>query len=172
MLHVDNRLLVNEVAKRREKKAEIDAEQRARETAKAKSQQAETTPSDGGQTAPADGHVLSTSSVGWGTQPTASAEATSGGTAAPPTAAGSAAPLPESLIAPQQRDLSECYSYERQLVQLVVRYGERRMFEGATDEEGNELPPLSVIDYITSELQQDELTFHNETHRRILAEAA
>ena len=171
MLHVDNRLLVNEVAKRREKKAEIDAEQRAREAAKAKSQQAETTPSDGGQTAPADGHVLSTSSVGWGTQPTASAEATSGGTAAPPTAAGSAAPLPESLIAPQQRDLSECYSYERQLVQLVVRYGERRMFEGATDEEGNELPPLSVIDYITSELQQDELTFHNETHRRILAEA-
>ena len=171
MLHVDNRLLVNEVAKRREKKAEIDAEQRAREAAKAKSQQTETTPSDGGQTAPADGHVLSTSSVGWGTQPTASAEATSGGTTAPPTAAGSAAPLPESLIVPQQRDLSECYSYERQLVQLVVRYGERKMFEGLTDEEGNELPSLSVTDYITSELQQDELTFHNETHRRILAEA-
>lgn len=172
MLHVDNRLLVSEVAKRREKKAELDAEQRAREAAKAKNAQVEVAQVNAGQVAPADGAPVAASPIGWGTQPATSGEMKSGEAAPVPSEAGSAPHIPESLITTQQRDQSEFYSYERQLIQLVVRYGERKMFEGVTDEEGNELPSLSVTDYIAGELQQDELAFHNEIHRRILAEAA
>lgn len=172
MLHVDNRLLVSEVAKRREKKAELDAEQRAREAAKAKNAQVEVAQVNAGQVAPADGAPVAESHIGWGTQPATSGEMKSGEVAPVPSEAGSAPHIPESLITTQQRDQSEFYSYERQLIQLVVRYGERKMFEGVTDEEGNELPSLSVTDYIAGELQQDELAFHNEIHRRILAEAA
>ncbi|MGN0258714.1 MAG: DNA primase [Bacteroides sp.] len=181
MLGVDNRLLVSEVAKRREKKAEMDAEQRAREAAKAQNPQSTLT---GGT----QQENVTTNDVPAGTIAENPVSANQGGVAlANPDGQsainvgdeasfsenfGQISPLPESLITVQQRNQSEFYRYERQLIQLVVRYGERRMFEGMTDEEGCELPPLSVIDYIISELQQDELTFHNEIHRRILGEAA
>lgn len=179
MLGVDNRLLVSEVAKRREKKAEMDAEQRAREAAKAQNQQAGLTgdnqqggttmggvPADTATERPATLNQGGASAVVPGSQDAV-------GEANPLVdSLGQFAPSSESLITIQQRNQSEFYRYERQLIQLVVRYGERKMFEGMTDEEGNELPSLSVIDYIVSELQQDELTFHNEIHRRILGEAA
>lgn len=181
MLGVDNRLLVSEVAKRREKKAEMDAEQRAREAAKAQNQQAGLTGDNqqGGTTTgdvPADTATERTamsSQGGASSVVPGSQDAVTVGEANPLVdSLGQFAPSSESLITIQQRNQSEFYRYERQLIQLVVRYGERKMFEGMTDEEGNELPPLSVIDYIVSELQQDELTFHNEIHRRILGEAA
>lgn len=181
MLGVDNRLLVSEVAKRREKKAEMDAEQRAREAAKAQNQQAGLTGDNqqGGTTTgdvPADTateRIAMLSQGGASSVVPGSQDAVAVGEANPLVdSLGQVAPSSESLITIQQRNQSEFYRYERQLIQLVVRYGERKMFEGMTDEEGNELPPLSVIDYIVSELQQDELTFHNEIHRRILGEAA
>ncbi len=38
--------------------------------------------------------------------------------------------------------------------------------------ENGEETPLTVIEYITADLEQDELRFHNPLHRKILAEAA
>ena len=40
-----------------------------------------------------------------------------------------------------------------------------------TDEEGNERP-VTVIEYVIADLQQDDLSFHNPLHRQILTEAA
>ena len=40
-----------------------------------------------------------------------------------------------------------------------------------TNEEGQEIP-VSVIEYVVSDLKQDELSFHNPLHRQILTEAA
>lgn len=182
MLGVDNRLLVNEVAKRREKKAEQDAEQRAREAVKAQNRQSDS----------AEGNPPGSVTMDY--------DASLGRSEGRPDAVSQVVPIPVgdenrsavvvdeaaslgdkinpvsflsgSIISVQQRNQSEFYRYERQLIQLVVRYGERKMFEGMIDGEGNEMPALSVIDYIISELRQDELTFHNEIHSRILSEAA
>ena len=52
---------------------------------------------------------------------------------------------------------------------MVVRYGERIMCN-VEDEEGNERP-LSVIEYVQSDLQEDDLAFHSPLHRRLLDEA-
>ncbi len=76
----------------------------------------------------------------------------------------------ESFIPASVGDQTEFFIYERQLIQVVVRYGEQIMLI-ETDEETGEERPVSVIDYIASELHQDELQFHNLLHRRILAEA-
>lgn len=169
MLGVDNRLLVSEVAKRREKKAEQDAEQKEREAAKAQHQQA----APSGETLQGEGSASGEPAPsGMLTAPLASANQ-GGASALPSDNQAAVAPAShDSLVSVQQREQSEFYRYERQLIQLVVRYGERKMFEGMTDEAGNEMPPVSVIDYIVGELQQDELSFHNEIHRRILSEAA
>jgi DNA primase len=48
------------------------------------------------------------------------------------------------------------YKYERLIMQLVVRYGEKTMCE-LTDEEGN-VTPVSVIDFVSSTLEQDDMS--------------
>lgn len=53
---------------------------------------------------------------------------------------------------------------------MVVRYGEKVMCN-VTDEEGKEIP-ITVTEYITNDLKEDELAFHNPLHRQILSEAA
>ena len=53
---------------------------------------------------------------------------------------------------------------------MIVRYGEKVMCN-VTNEEGQEIP-VSVIEYVVSDLKQDELSFHNPLHRQILTEAA
>ena len=54
-------------------------------------------------------------------------------------------------------------------MEILVRYGEKIMCN-VTDDEGNERG-LTVIEYIASDLQTDDLQFHNPIHRQILAEA-
>ncbi|KAA6331554.1 DNA primase, partial [termite gut metagenome] len=52
----------------------------------------------------------------------------------------------------------------------LVRHGEKMMCY-MENEEG-EKTPISVITYIVNELQQDDLSFHNPLHQRVLTEAA
>lgn len=147
LLHVEDRLLVNEVAKRRERQAEQRAEQRERERRQAEAARR--------------------------TGEASRAEA--------PAPAPLPAPLPETSVpAPADNYLSfipqegkegqEFYRYEQQILQVVVRYGEQVMCNVA-NEAGEEVP-LTVIEYVLNDLQQDGLAFHNPLHRRILADAA
>lgn len=61
------------------------------------------------------------------------------------------------------------YTKELQLVKALIRYGERIVF-CIEDENGKEVP-LTVIEYISMDLQQDSLQFLNPLHRELLKEA-
>lgn len=154
LLHVEDRLLVSEVAKRREKEAERKAEQRERErrrtTADAPATASETAAPDGIPAPQADD--------------------------LPPEATTQTPPSAEtvdnyiSFIPQEGKEGQEFYRYERLILQMVVRYGERVMCN-VPDEEGKEIP-VTVIEFVVADLQQDDLAFHNPLHRRMLAEAA
>ena len=154
LLHVEDRLLVSEVAKRREKEAERKAEQRERErrrtTADAPATASETAAPDDIPAPQADD--------------------------LPPEAAAQTPPSAEtvdnyiSFIPQEGKEGQEFYRYERLILQMVVRYGERVMCN-VPDEEGKEIP-VTVIEFVVADLQQDDLAFHNPLHRRMLAEAA
>lgn len=88
---------------------------------------------------------------------------------APPPEEGITPPY-ESFIPQEGKEGQEFYKFERLIIKTIIRYGEKIMCE-TTDEEGKEVP-VSVIAYIINDLKQDDLTFHNPLHRRILAEAA
>ncbi|WP_280217988.1 DNA primase [Bacteroides fragilis] len=76
----------------------------------------------------------------------------------------------QSFIPQEGKEGQEFYKYERLIIQMIVRYGEKVMCN-LTDEEGNEVP-VTVVEYVINDLKEDELTFHNPLHRRILSEAS
>ena len=122
LLHVEDKLLVNEVAKRREKQAE-------------KAQPSTST------SAPANEQ--------------------------PPVA------VPEdaysSFIPQEGKEGREFYKYERLILQMVVRYGERQI--GVSEDENGNEEGTSVIEFVISQLKEDDLSFHNPQHRQMLSEA-
>ena len=85
------------------------------------------------------------------------------------------APLPPeaaeyvSYIPQEGKEGQEFYRYERLVIQAIIRYGEKIMCN-MEDEEGKEIP-VSVIEYVVNDLKEDDLAFHNPMHRRILTEA-
>ena len=76
----------------------------------------------------------------------------------------------QSFIPQEGKEGQEFYKYERLIIQMIVRYGEKVMCN-ITDEEGNEVP-VTVVEYVINDLKEDELAFHNPLHRRILSEAS
>lgn len=157
LLHLEDKLLVSEVAKRREAQAEKQVEQRnrdkrradaARENAKAQQlpdgvmppypEDMPPYPMDG---EPADGNTSTPSSAEY-----------------------------ISYIPQEGKEGQEFYKFERLILQMVVRYGEKVMCK-VPDEEGNETP-VTVTEYVVNDLKSDELAFHNPLHRQMLAEAA
>ena len=95
-------------------------------------------------------------------------------------------PIPDDgLIPPPEEPLSEAsitnylpttgwekmtfYTKETQLVRALIRYGEKTVC-CIENENGQEIP-LSVIEYISMDLQQDSLQFQNPLHRQLLEEA-
>ena len=160
LLRVEDKLLVSEVAKRREMQAEKRAEQTERERRNA------VRSAEGAPNAPkVEGSNPAT--------PT-----TTNGAALPTgEAAGydTNAPFPPednyiSFIPQEGKEGQEFYKYERLILQMIVRYGEKIMCN-ATNDEGQEVP-ISVIEYVINDLKEDELSFHNPLHRQILTEAA
>lgn len=152
LLHVEDRLLVSEVAKRREKEAERRAEQRERERRQAAAREAGAADDGQGQ----EGSVQTASEA-----------------APAPEKRTEAAPAPVddyiSFIPQEGKEGRMFYVYERQILQMVVRYGEQVMCE-VEDEAGN-VRPVTVIEYVAHDLQADDLAFHNPLHRQILSEA-
>ena len=76
----------------------------------------------------------------------------------------------QSFIPQEGKEGQEFYKYERLIIQMIVRYGEKVLCN-LTDEEGNEVP-ITVVEYVINDLKEDELAFHNPLHRRILSEAS
>ncbi len=76
----------------------------------------------------------------------------------------------QSFIPQEGKEGQEFYQYERLIIQMVIRYGEKIMCY-VEDASGNQVP-VSVTEFIMNDLQEDDLAFHNPLHRRILAEAA
>lgn len=156
LLHVEDRLLVSEVAKRREAQAQKRAEQAERERRAANRTLTNAATAEGTASPISDNNA-----------PLPTEEEINNGTNPP------AAPQEEvysSFIPQEGKEGQEFYKFERLILQAVIRYGEKVMCN-IEDEEGNEVP-LTVIEYVVSDLQEDELTFHNPLHRQMLAEAA
>lgn len=144
LLHVEDKLLVSEVAKRREKQTEqqVERAERERRSANAAKENTEYPNNYPPETFPPEA----------------------------PTPLPSAAEEYTSFIPQEGKEGQEFYKYERLILQMVVRYGEKIMCN-ITNEAGKEVP-ITVTEYIVNDLKEDELAFHNPLHRRILAEAA
>lgn len=165
LLHVEDKLLVSEVAKRREKQAEQQAERAERERRSANAARAN-----------AEAGVNGSHSAATVTSPDAQ-QTTGYPSELQPAGLPSETPppfLPEeeyiSFIPQEGKEGQEFYKYERLILKMVVLYGERVMCN-VTNEEGQETP-ITVTEYIVNDLKEDELAFHNPLHRQILTEAA
>jgi DNA primase len=80
------------------------------------------------------------------------------------------APAPYQTFIPQDgRESQEFYQFELQIIQTIIRYGEKIIFK-VPDEAGGERL-ITVTEYIGNELKDGNLSFHNPLHRTILAEA-
>lgn len=160
LLRVEDKLLVSEVAKRRESQAERHAEQVERERRAANAARAN---AEAGQAPYANEDI-----------PPVAPD----GTPLPPESMvgyDANSPLPPedayvSFIPQEGKEGQEFYKYERLILQMIVRYGERVMCN-VTNDNGEEVP-MTVIEYVVNDLKEDELAFHNPLHRQILTEAA
>ena len=157
LLRVEDKLLVSEVAKRRETQAEKQAEQRNRETRK------NNTARDAAQAPLPDG-VQPPYPEDMPPYPM-DGEMPDGSAPLPPEAAEYVSYIPQ-----EGKEGQEFYKYERLILQMVVRYGEKVLCN-VPDEEGKEIP-ITVTEYVVNDLKEDELAFHNPLHRQMLTEAA
>ncbi len=157
LLRVEDKLLVSEVAKRRETQAEKQAEQRNRETRKNNAaRDATQTPLPDGMQPPYPEDMPPYPMDG---------EIPDGGAPLPPETAEYVSYIPQ-----EGKEGQEFYKYERLILQMVVRYGEKVLCN-VPDEEGKEIP-ITVTEYVVNDLKEDELAFHNPLHRQMLTEAA
>lgn len=78
--------------------------------------------------------------------------------------------MPPDMYIPQS-DLKNraFYTKELELVRVLIRYGEKMVCMAET-EEGENIP-ITVMDYIAIDLQQDNLEFQNPLHLRLLKES-
>lgn len=67
-------------------------------------------------------------------------------------------------IFPKKDGKSTFLCKEQLLLQTLIRHGEKVMCYVETEE--NTETPLTVIEYISMDLKQDELQFHNPLHRK------
>ena len=161
LLRVEDKLLVSEVAKRRETQAERRAEQAERERRSANAARANAEAA--AQVPYADGNIPPVTADN-SPLPPEDLAGYEGGSPLPPE------DVYVSFIPQEGKEGQEFYKYERLILQMIVRYGERIMCN-VTNEEGQEIP-VSVTEYVVNDLKEDDLAFHNPLHRQILAEAA
>ena len=83
---------------------------------------------------------------------------------------GEEAPADASLMQNALSNLSPSDKVERLLVQAIVRDGEKVIYENVETNDG-EVINLTVAQYVSYDLGQDELTFHDPRYNQILEEA-
>lgn len=157
LLHVEDRLLVSEVAKRREQQAESKAAQAERERQRAQRQAEQ-------QALDANGEPLPP-------PPTEMEAALPDGELPPPVlddelvAGSQPLPPPPSYLPSANKVNDELLKYERLILRMIIRFGEQILFQDDDQQD------VTVIGYIDSELRNDELTFSTPLHQQILNEA-
>ena len=157
LLHVEDRLLVSEVAKRREQQAESKAAQAERERQRAQRQ--------------AEQQALDTNGEPLPPPPTEMEAALPDGELPPPILddelGGDNQPLPPppGYLPSANKANDELLKYERLILRMIIRYGEQILFQDDDQQD------VTVIGYIDSELRNDELTFSTPLHQQILNEA-
>lgn len=166
LLRVEDKLLVSEVAKRREMQAEKKAERAERERRSVNSARS------GAEAGISAGNVAMQASADASQQAGDSPFEGLTPSGLPP---GSPAPFPPeddyvSFIPQEGKEGQEFYKYERLILQMVVRYGEKVMCK-ITNDEGKDIP-VTVTEYIINDLKEDELALHDPLHRQILSEAS
>ena len=140
LLRIEDKLLVSEVAKRRETQAEKQAEQRNRETRKNNAaRDAAQAPLPDGMQPPYPEDMPPYPMDG---------EMPDGGAPLPLEAAEYVSYIPQ-----EGKEGQEFYKYERLILQMVVRYGEKILCN-VPDEEGKEIP-ITVTEYIVNDLKED-----------------
>lgn len=75
----------------------------------------------------------------------------------------------QTYIPVEGREKLAFYIKEQMLIKTLIRHGEKIMCYVDNGEEENH--PVTVIDYIASDLKGDDLQFHNPLHREILKQA-
>ncbi len=171
LLHVEDRLLVNEVAKRREKQTQLQAERIERERRAAAARVVNMSEGSNVTAPDSDAQPSNESPAPAPYSDMQKATPASSSTAVlPPEATLPATDAYESFIPQEGKEGREFYKYERLILQMVVRYGERAMCK--IDDEAGGNVPVSVIGFIADELKTDDLAFHNPLHRQLMAEAA
>ena len=157
LLHVEDRLLVSEVAKRREQQAESKAVQAERERQRAQRQ--------------AEQQALDTNGEPLPPPPTEMEAALPDGELPPPVLddelGGDNQPLPPppGYLPHESKANEELLKYERLILRMIIRFGEQILFQDDDQQD------VTVIGYIDSELRNDELTFSTPLHQQILNEA-
>lgn len=157
LLHVEDRLLVSEVAKRREQQAESKAVQAERERQRAQRQ--------------AEQQALDTNGEPLPPPPTEMEAALPDGELPPPVlddelgGDNQLLPPPPDYLPHASKANEELLKYERLILRMIIRFGEQILFQDDDQQD------VTVIGYIDSELRNDELTFSTPLHQQILNEA-
>jgi DNA primase len=159
MLHVEERILVSEVAKLKKDKEETLAKSAQRQNATATPAEAGTPPTT--EESVGEPRAMESSS----TAPTAEDEAYYAALAAGYEVAPSSNDSPYQPIPPQLSSLNPLYPKERLIIQQLIRHGEKVMF---LDEESNQ--EVTVTEYVASELEMDGITFTTPLFAEVLQE--
>jgi len=77
-------------------------------------------------------------------------------------------PIHENYLPQNEWDKFPFYAKEKQLINVLIRHGEKIVCY-IENENGEEIP-LTVIEYIYADLEQDGLQFQNPMHRKLLNE--
>ena len=163
MLHVEERILVSEVAKLRKEKEEAQVKNAQRDNAP--------TPQAGASTPQAAEHAEGATNI---TEPNSMASneddayyaALAAGYEAAPSSGGTQPyNLPHSVTSPQLSSFNPLYPMERLIVQQLIRHGEKVMcIDEGTKEE------MTVTEYVASELEMDEITLSTPLFAEVLKE--
>jgi DNA primase len=157
LLHVEDRLLVSEVAKRREQQAESKAVQAERERQRAQRQaEQQALDTNGEPLPPPPTEMEATLPDGELPPPVLDDELVAGSQPLPP---------PPSYLPSANKVNDELLKYERLILRMIIRFGEQILFQDDDQQD------VTVIGYIDSELRNDELTFSTPLHQQILNEA-
>ena len=161
MLHVEERILVSEVAKIKREKEEAQAKSTQRENAA--STQAGADAPQAAQT----GEAAPNSTVPNAEDEAYYAALAAGYEAAPAPSDSQSSTLNQqpATLNPQLSTLNPLYPKERLIVQQLIRHGEKVMF---VDEESKQ--EVTVTDYVAAELEMDNITLTTPLFAEVLQE--
>ena len=158
MLHVEERILVSEVAKLKREKEEAQAKSAQRENAAA-TQAGDDTPQPT-EVPVGEADTTEPSSTAPTTEDEAYYAALAAGYGAAPSSG-----IPPSTLNPQLSSFNPLYPKERLIIQQLIRHGEKVMF---IDEDTEE--KVTVAEYVASELEVDEIVLSTPLFAEVLQE--